>query len=46
MKGYLETQKSLGRQWFGQLFEFLVERFVLGSLAAAIVYAGYRMFLL
>jgi hypothetical protein len=42
---FFRTEK-LNRRWFGPVVEFVVERLVLGSLAALIVYGGYRMFLL
>lgn len=34
------------RRHFGPVVEFVVERLVLGSLAALIVYGGYRLFML
>jgi hypothetical protein len=46
MTACLSSKEKIDRQWFGQAYEFVIERFVLGSLAALIVYAGYRMFLL
>jgi hypothetical protein len=46
MTACLSRKEKIDRQWFGQAYEFAIERFVLGSLAALIVYAGYRMFLL
>lgn len=33
------------QRWFAPIVEFFVERLVLGSLSALIVYGGYRMFL-
>jgi len=46
MNAHLLTQEKLNRRWFRPVVGFVVERLVLGSLAALIVYAGYRMFLL
>jgi hypothetical protein len=42
----LSSKEKIDRQWFSQALEFVIERFVLASLAALIVYGGYRMFLL
>ena len=46
MNAYLFKEEKLNGRWFAPIVEFLVERLVLGSLAATIVYGGYRMFLL
>jgi hypothetical protein len=46
MNAYLFKEEKLNRRWFAQIGEFLVERLVLGFLAALIVYSGYRLFLL
>ena len=46
MNAYLFKVENLNRRWFAPIVEFFVERLVLGSMAALIVYGGYRMFLL
>jgi hypothetical protein len=46
MDAYLSNREKLNRYWFAPVVEFLVERMVSGFIAALIVYAGYRMFLL
>jgi hypothetical protein len=39
-------QEKLNRYWFSPVAEFLIERLLLGLVAALFVYGGYRMFLL
>jgi hypothetical protein len=46
MNAYLFRIEKFNRRWFGLVFEFLLERLVLGSVAVLIVYGGYRMFML
>jgi len=45
MNAYRFKKRKLDRHWFAPIVEYLVKRAVLGSLAALIVYGGYRMFL-
>ena len=46
MNAYFFKEEKLNSRWFAPVVEFFVERLVLGSLTALIVYSGYRMFLL
>jgi hypothetical protein len=46
MNTYSNNRVTPGPVRFGRAFEFVVERLVLGSIAALIVYGGYRIFLL
>ena len=40
------TQEKLKRRWLRPVVVFAVERVILGSLPALIVYGGYRIFML
>lgn len=46
MNAYFFQEEKLNHRWFAPVIQFLVERLVLGSVAAPIVYGGYRMFML
>jgi hypothetical protein len=46
MNVYCPEDEKLTGRWFATVAQFVVERLVLGSLAALIVYAGYCMFML
>ena len=46
MNAYFSRAQKPNRRWFGPVVAFLFERIVSGSVAALIVYTGYRMFML